>query len=420
MKGAGISITAGLLASSLFLLPACQGPPPLLSGVVAEEACSDPGRVTHSVFLIGDAGDVLVRGADDPPGTFPDPVLKSLSHHVQLAVAELGVEQVAVVYLGDNVYPKGLYPVGHSDRKRGEAILMAQIEAAAPARAIFTAGNHDWQREGGEGWQNVTAQAEFLSGLGPDVAMLPPGGCAGPVTVDFGRHLRFVFIDVIGYVHMIEHGEQHKGRCPYSELSLAVGALADEFETRHGRHVVLALHHPLLSAGPHGGHFTLRQHLFPFTDFVSWLWLPLPVIGSIYPISRQLGVTGTDTTSSLYMAYVRGIYRASTSWSPLLIAAGHEHSLQVHRDRLGLYYLVSGAGSVSKVDRVHEMDTLMMAAARPGFMQLDAFEGGSLDVTVHALDDAFIWDDILGLDGEPTERIFHHCVATGPQKGQRP
>lgn len=420
MKRVSLSIMARWLASSLLLLLACQGPAPMLSGVVAEEACSDPGRVTHSVFLIGDAGDVLVRAADDPPGTFPDPVLKSLSHQVQAAVAELGVEQVTVVYLGDNVYPKGLYPVGHSDRKRGEAILMAQVEAAAPARAIFTAGNHDWERQRGEGWQNITAQDEFLSGLGPDVAMLPPGGCAGPVVVDFGPHLRFVFIDLIGYAHMLDHAEQHKGRCPYSELFSAYNALADEFETRHGRHVVLALHHPLLTAGPHGGHYTLRQHLFPFTDFVSWLWLPLPVIGSIYPLSRQLGVTETDTTNSLYMAYVRGIYRASTSWAPLLIAAGHEHSLQVHRDRLGLYYLVSGGGSVSKVDRVHEMQTVMMAAARPGFMQLNAFESGSLDLTVHALDDAFIWDDMLGLDGEPTERIFHHCIATGPQKGQRP
>lgn len=124
------------------------------------------------------------------------------------------------------------------------------------------------------------------------------------------------------------------------------------------------MHHPLLTAGPHGGHYTWKQHIFPLTDFWPWAWLPLPVIGSAYPLSRQLGVTGTDVSSERYKRDIRGVYRAATPWAPGVFIAGHEHSLQLHRDYTGAYYIMSGAGSANKVDRVEadELDTVMLAA----------------------------------------------------------
>ena len=67
---------------------------------------------------------------------------------------------------------------------------------------------------------------------------------------------------------------------------------------------------------------------------------------------------------------------------PRLFVGGHEHSLQLHRNFLGVYYLVSGAGSASKVDRVideMDMDTLMKAAAKPGYMRLDQHADFVLD-----------------------------------------
>ncbi|MEE9607471.1 MAG: hypothetical protein V3U03_06990, partial [Myxococcota bacterium] len=187
-----------------------------------------------------------------------------------------------------------------------------------------------------------------------------------------------------------------------------------------GHHVVFATHHPLITAGPHGGHFTWRQHLFPLQDFVPWLWLPLPVIGSLYPLSRQLGVTGTDVTSEPYQRFITAIYRAATPRAPMAIVAGHEHSLQVHQDGLGLYYLVSGAGSAKKVNRVEKEKGfregwLKVAAALPGYMRLDAYADGSLGATVFALDvDVFPLDV---LDGEELRRpIYRTCLADGPPK----
>jgi hypothetical protein len=266
---------------------------------------------------------------------------------------------------------------------------------------IFLAGNHDWDIEGPKGWDHVRSQQEFLSGEGPRVSMLPQGGCTGPERVDFGRHLRFVFIDPIGFGHAIAFPERHAEVCPYDTALDAFLALGREFDRPEGRHMVLALHHPLVTAGPHGGHFTAKQHLFPLTDFVPWLYIPLPIIGSIYPLSRQAGVTGTDATSDAYSGYISGIYRATRPRVPILFAGGHEHSVQLHRDAIGAYYGVSGSGSASEVTRVEPTPTAMYAEAVPGYMRLDAHASGALTLSV------------IAIRGEQRETALRHCIAEG-------
>jgi hypothetical protein len=398
------SPTYRLLSIALLALASCSSPVLTPRGdPVPPEACPAGSKVSDSVFLIGDAGDPkLAREGSDE---LVDPVLRALHRDLQASVAQLGKAGVTTIFLGDNVYWDGLPVEGGPDRRERERKLEAQITASAPAAAVFVMGNHDWHIEGPKGWDRVMAQRRFLKGFAPRVAMHPPAGCAGPDRVDVGRHLRFVFIDPIGWDHAVEHPEEHGAACRGRSALEAYYDLAAEFEHPDGRHVGLALHHPLITAGPHGGHYTWKQHIFPLTDFWPWAWLPLPVIGSAYPISRQLGVTGTDIASEDYSRDIAAIYRATRPRVPGFFVGGHEHSLQVHRDVIGAYYLVSGAGSVSKIDRVeaHELDTAMLAEAKPGYMRLDVRTDGSLELTVTAVD-----------RHAETETLLRHCLAKGP------
>jgi hypothetical protein len=396
-----------LLAGLALVTAGCRSPAVTPAGApVSPVDCGGAAPVTDSVFLIGDAGDPKLASEGEPE--LVDPVLRGLRDDVAEAVGRLGVDRVNVLFLGDNVYWDGLPLEGERGRRRGERVLEAQIAAADPARAIFVMGNHDWNVEGAGGWERVLAQRSFLEEFAPRVETRPLAGCAGPDHLDIGRHLRFVFIDPIGFGHLIDHPLQHQALCPKRSVLEAYLDLAAEFDHPDGRHVVLALHHPLITAGPHGGHYTWKQHLFPLTDFWPWAWIPLPVIGSVYPISRQLGVTGTDTTHEGYGRSIAAIYRAARPLVPALFVGGHEHSLQVHRDLLGTYYLVSGAGSSGKVNRVEKMDTLMMAEARPGYMRLDLHADGALGLNVRALG-----------SGDRPEPIFRHCLADGPHRPWR-
>jgi hypothetical protein len=399
----------GALLLSLLALLSCTTPIWPRGAPVPPQACPGQAAVEEAVFLIGDAGD-----PDLPPDDtdrLVDPVLLALRRDIATSAAALGDEHVTTVFLGDNAYRDGLPVPGHEDRRDRERKLEAQIAASAPGEAVFTLGNHDWHIEGSEGWDRALAQRQFLQGFAPRVSMRPPGGCAGPDRVDVGEHLRLVFIDLIGFEHAVDHPEVHREACSGRTPLESYYDLAAEFRDTGGAHVGLAMHYPLLTVGPHGGHYTWKQHLFPLTDFWSWAWVPLPLIGSAYPISRQLGVTGTDVVSQEYLRDIQGVFRAASLEQPTFFVAGHEHSLQLHRDFVGAYYLVSGAGSTGKVDRVEtdEMDTVMLAEARAGYMRLDVRSDASIELVVTAVDGP----------GE-TETLMRHCIADGPAPDRRP
>ena len=113
----------------------------------------------------------------------------------------------------------------------------------------------------------------------------------------------------------------------------------------------------------------------------------LPIIGSLFPLSRALGVTDTDQMSGIYRDYIDKLKSVFAPGHPTLVAAGHEHSLQVHVDPTGVFHAVSGSGSAGKVDYVGDLKSDLMSLAAPGYMRLDAYEDGRLRLNVIALDD---------------------------------
>ncbi len=401
------SLCLGVLAASMaWPLAGCSTRP--LPRAVAPMYCSQFARQTASVLLVGDAGaatlggaDTTLGGADTTDGAFADPVLRAVRADVDEQIARVGRDRTAVVYLGDNVYPAGLVPEGHRDRAHGEAVLNEQIRASGDAVLFFTLGNHDWNESdpvGPRGRDRALLEGHYLQGHAVGARLLPPAGCAGPRVVEFGQNLRFVFIDLMGWLLAIGHPDQVPASCRHRESERIEAALREVYRA-DGRTEILLMHHPLVTAGPHGGNFTWKQHVFPLTDFWPHAWIPLPGVGSLYPLSRQWGVTNTDLSNKDYQRLVEKLIAAQTFHSPAILAAGHEHSLQIHRNQQDRIQVVSGAGSVSKVDRVEAMDSLLMAIAAPGYVRLDEYDDRSLRLTMVALQD----------DDRPRE-IFQTCT----------
>ena len=342
-----------------------------------------------SAFLIGDAGAPrrAKHGVDDPDALV-DPLLLRLRADVALQVERLGAQRTAVVFLGDNVYPAGLPPAGAKDRREKERVLDSQIAAVGRARGLFTLGNHDWDQGKRDGWRRALAQVEYLGARGDHVSVHPGAACPGPEVVDFGEQIRFVFFDLWAAIYQLDTANAEQSHC---STQVGEGRLVAAFERildeTTQRRVVVVTHAPMLTGGPHGGYFPWREHVFPLRVFHRDLWIPLPIIGSAFPIARMLGVTDTDVVGSRYRRYIQGIKMALRPGHPALVAAGHEHSLQVHIDPTGVYHAVSGAGSIGKVDYVRQMRSDLMSLAAPGYMRLDSYPDGSLRLLVFALDD---------------------------------
>lgn len=85
----------------LAVLPACAPTPPALPApVLAPEP--PPQEVERVLFLLGDPGEAT---------TGTSPVLRHLQHDIEAWSARLAADSaVALVILGDIVYPLGLHP----------------------------------------------------------------------------------------------------------------------------------------------------------------------------------------------------------------------------------------------------------------------------------------------------------------------
>jgi hypothetical protein len=326
----------------------------------------EPDQVAFTLFLIGDAGNPAKRG---------EPVLISLRRDLALAGA-----RAVVAFLGDNLYPAGLTGPGERGRKELERRIDAQVDVVreAGARGVFVPGNHDWQKGGKDGWEAVKRQERHVEARGgPAVTFVPNGGCPGPEAMDVSDRLRLVAIDTQWWLHAEARPEHPTSPCDADSEAEVLAALRPALATAGGRDVVVLAHHPFVSGGPHGGHFTLRQHLFPLTDAKGGLWLPLPLIGSLYPASRGSGVSRQDQSNDAYQHMRRSLASAASDHPPLAWTGGHEHVLQVIESPEWGRVLVSGAGIFGHTSAVTDVPGSLYHTSRAGYMRIDWLADGT-------------------------------------------
>jgi hypothetical protein len=330
-----------------------------------------------AIFLIGDAGSRAYDG---------EPVLR------ELAIQSDSLRPVPqfVVFLGDNVYPRGIPPLGHPNREDAERRLAAQVLAIrrGNAQGLLIPGNHDWDRQGRDGWNAIRRQDTLARRFGgEDVRLAPAGGCPGPDVLDLGAHVRLIALDSEWWLHNDVKPYGDSSPCPtrtYEEVedSLA-GALRDKGE----RLAIVLTHHPMRSGGTHGGSFTLGDHIFPLRNFKRWMWLPLPLIGSLYPFARQMGISNQDVFGAKYRQMRSALERAFRQHPPLVVASGHDHDLQVIKGgRSGItwaaYQLVSGAGILGHASVVRNIEGSLFKREAAGFMRLDVTRDGRVRLSV--------------------------------------
>jgi len=325
----------------------------------------EPDAVAETLFLIGDAGEPAKGG---------EPVLIALRRHLERSAAH-----ATVAFLGDNLYPDGLPGAGHPELAEMTRRIDDQVDAVKDtgARVVFIPGNHDWAKGGPGGWESVRRQEKRVEERGgPTVSYLPNDGCPGPEVVDTGDRLRLVALDTHWWLHSHDRPEHPGSACPADSEEEIVAALRATLEGAGGRDVVVLGHHPLQSGGPHGGRFGVKQHLFPLTEWKKSLYVPLPFIGSIYPVSRGQGITPQDIPSAEYRRMRDALSGAVRGHRPLAWAGGHEHVLQVIESPQWGRVLVSGAGIYGHVTYVGGVEGSLYRASRSGFMRIDLLRDG--------------------------------------------
>lgn len=328
-------------------------------------------RVTHSFFLVGDAGEPYIPNM-------------TLGKVLRQQVAQAGTP-ATVLYLGDNIYPDGLPAPGSASRQRGEMILQTQVDwiKGLDAKGIFIPGNHDWQHWGRKGLQYIGYQQQWIDSLKDEnFTLIPQQGCPGPVEIAVNGELLLVIIDTQWFLHQWNKpGED--GPCEAKTTGEVLSLLADIFERNHDKRIVVAAHHPLITYGEHGGVFTWKNHLFPLTDINPGLYVPMPVVGSLYPLYRKFFGHIQDTANPVYKEFGQAIQDLLKEYPGSIYVAGHEHALEyIVKD--STHYVVSGAGA--KTTYVKKKKYAAFAEDVTGFAKLLAYDNGEASLHFFEVD----------------------------------
>lgn len=334
-------------------------------------------KLAHRLYLIGDAG-----GAEYGKSL---PAIDLLKERLDQEKKE---KKVTVVYLGDNIYWNGLPPETtdetKEERELDEHKLRVQLDPIKDfkGKVFFVAGNHDWY---GYGLEGLKAQKDFIEDyLDEDDVLMPEPGCGDPEEIELNDNLILILLDSQWWLENWSKTPEMNEGCDIKDRAAFSLEMTDILKGERNKNVIVALHHPLMTYGPHGGGFTWKDHIFPLTNVKKNLWIPLPIIGSIYPLFRSTIGTKQDLSHPAYQALQSTLVNTALNYGEFIFVSGHEHTLQ-YIERRRQKFIVSGSGSKSAPTRLG--DGAKFASSANGFAQLDVYKDGSIWVQYWGIED---------------------------------
>jgi predicted phosphodiesterase len=325
--------------------------------VFKEVKIADSLKVAHRFYLIGDAGNATSTSAQ---------------HTLKLLESELKNtnEPSTLLFLGDNIYPKGLPSKENTpERTDAENKLKVQLEIAKKikGKTIFMPGNHDWYN----GIDGLHAQENFVTTYLKDKkSFLPRKGC--PVeAIAISDAIGLIVIDSEWFLQDWDNHSKMNDDCEIQNRLEFFDELESLINKNQNKTTIIAMHHPLMSNGPHGGTFSFHKQLYPIKNKI-----PLPIIGSFINLLRKTsGVSPQDLQNKQYQYLVDIIKPMLQNKQNCIVVSGHEHNLQ-YIEKDGIKQIISGAGSKKEAARAIGKNDFSYGGY--GFTVLDVYENGTV------------------------------------------
>ena len=285
--------------------------------------------IEHRFFLIGDAGNA----------TNNRPLEHFNALQKQLAKSS---KNTTVLFLGDNIYPAGMPVKTASDRALSEHRLQVQLDLVKDFKGetIFIPGNHDWYNNGTKG---IWRQENYIKKHGnKNISFLPENAC--PITkVKLNDAIDLLIIDSEWYIQRWDKDTKINDKCDIKTRRRFLEELESEINKSQNKTLIIAVHHPMFSNGPHGGEFSFVSHL-----------KPLPVLGTLKNLIRKTsGVSPADQSHWRYRDFVHQVSTLTMLHDRCVLVSGHEHSLQYLTAANGkIKQIISGSASKSSPTRL--------------------------------------------------------------------
>ena len=227
-----------------------------------------------------------------------------------------------------------------------QLIKLLDLGKSFKGELIIIPGDMEWNEGEKHGWEALMNLESYVEDyLGRGDVFLPSGGCPGPVEINITDDIVLLVVDSQWWMHL---GDKPEAECGLENSSDFLILLSDALKRNQYKKIVFATHHPLYSAGKHGGNF-------PFPGPVE---LYRKFFGSsqdfAYPNYKQMR----------YIAKKLGADQEN-----IITVSAHDNSLQFAK-KDDSFFIVSGSGSKSDYVSDKKMD---FAIREIGFSRLNFY-----------------------------------------------
>jgi predicted phosphohydrolase len=323
---------------------------------------SDTSKIAHTFFLVGDAGNADEGKAQE--------TLVLLQKRL-----ENSNKKSSLLFLGDNIYPKG-FPSNKSPEEHAlaESKLTKQLELSKKfkGRTIFIPGNHDWY----SGISGLERQSKFvINYLNDKKAFLPQKNC-GIEELKIDKNIILITIDSQWFLEDWDKYPTINDNCSIKTREDFFDELSSILNKNQDKTIILALHHPLMSNGTHGGQFSAEKELFPLEQKI-----PLPIIGSLINLTRKTsGINPQDIQNKVYLNFTKRVKTLLQNQKNVIVVSGHDHNLQ-YISKNNIRQIISGAGSKSEPAKAINPDDFSYGGN--GYAALTLYKNGETKVAFY-------------------------------------
>jgi hypothetical protein len=353
---------------SFFLISSCGSFKPKYLNEKSESIPVIEGNLEKRFYLIGDAGAAETTDTNEALVIF------------EKFIEDKETSKDQLIYLGDNIYPRGLPKKDEKSRKEAEVRMDAQLRSAKKFKGttVFIPGNHDWYAK--DGLKGLKRQEEYVEeGLDDNEAFQPENGC--PIEeIDISENIVLLILDTQWFISDWDKHPTINDECDIKSRSDFFLEIEGELKKNNEKTILIAMHHPAFTYGLHGGYFNFKKHLNPSSGKI-----PLPILGTLVTqIRSQGGVSPQDRYNVRYNELMKRLITLATDSDRVIFASGHEHALQ-YIENEGIKQIVSGSGA--KEAPVNLGEGAHFVYGGRGFATLDVYDNGGSIVTFYAPDE---------------------------------
>lgn len=314
--------------------------------------------IEHAFYLIGDAGNSELNESTE--------ALKAFKTELKNAD-----KNSTAIFLGDNIYEKGLPKKESSDYELAKYRLKIQTDATKDfkGKTVFIPGNHDWY----SGVKGLKRQEKLVEKVLDKDTFLPENGC--PIDkIHISDDIELIIIDSHWYITNWDKHPTLNDDCDIKTRQAFLDEFSSLIKKARGKTTIVALHHPMYTNGSHGGQFSFASHMSP-----------LPVLGTVKNVIRKTsGVANVDLQNSRYNEFKTRLVTLAQANDKVVFVSGHEHSLQYLVED-NLRQIVSGSGS--KTSAVRNVGGGKFGYGTSGFAKLIVYKDGSSHVSFYSAED---------------------------------